>query len=85
MLRDNIERKKNKKMIKKTIIKRTSAIFDIKTKSNQMEINEKNLKKIQNKKKTIKRKRIIIEFFSPLFFYKNNTNFTFQLNKKSSD
>jgi hypothetical protein len=51
MLRDNIERKKNKKMIKKTIIKRTSAIFDIKTKSNQMEINEKNLKKIQNKKK----------------------------------
>jgi len=57
MLRDNIERKKNKKMIKKTIIKRTSAIFDIKTKSNQMEINEKNLKKIQNKKKNNQKKK----------------------------
>ena len=57
MLRDNIERKKNKKMIKKTIIKRTCAIFDIKTKSNQMEINEKNLKKIQNKKKNNQKKK----------------------------
>jgi hypothetical protein len=44
-------------MIKKTIIKRTSAIFDIKTKSNQMEINEKNLKKIQNKKKNNQKKK----------------------------
>jgi archaellum biogenesis ATPase FlaH len=74
-------------MIKKTIIKRTSAIFDIKTKSNQIKwkLMKKILKKSKTKKRTIKRKRIIIEFFSPLFFYKNNTNFTFQLNKKSSD
>jgi hypothetical protein len=57
MLRDNIDRKKNKKMIKKTIIKRTSTIFDIKTKSNQMEINEKNLKKIQNIKKNNQKKK----------------------------
>jgi hypothetical protein len=41
MLRGKIERKKPKKMIKKKIIiKRMSIIFNIKTKQNQMEMDE---------------------------------------------
>jgi hypothetical protein len=44
-LRDKIEKKQIKKMIKKkTTIKRISTIFDIKTKQNQMKRNE--IKKI---------------------------------------
>jgi hypothetical protein len=40
MLRDKIERKKNKEKDKKTMIKRMCIIFDIKIKQNQMEMNE---------------------------------------------
>jgi hypothetical protein len=65
MLRNKIKRKKQtKKRIKKTI-KRMSIISDIKTKQNQMkndEIEKKNnLKRIQNKKRPIKRKMIVVE------------------------
>ena len=42
---------------------------------NQMEIDENEKKSKQSKNK--KKNRIIIEFFSPLFFYQNNTIFTF--------
>jgi cell fate (sporulation/competence/biofilm development) regulator YlbF (YheA/YmcA/DUF963 family) len=48
-------------------IKRISTVFNIKTKQNQMEIDEtgkKNIKKFKTKKDKIKQKtRIIIEFF----------------------
>jgi hypothetical protein len=43
-----------------------SIIFNIKTKQNQMERDETRKKKSKTRKD--KEKRIIIEFFSPLFF-----------------
>jgi len=43
----------------------------MKTKQNQMESGKirKNLKKNSKQRKTTKKERIIIEFFSPLFVY----------------
>ena len=53
MIRDKIERKNKPRKKKKTTIKIMSIIFDIKTKQNQMEIDENektNLKKSKTKK-----------------------------------
>jgi len=51
-----------------------SSLSDIK--KNQMKRDEAE-KKIQNKEKPIKTKRIIIEFLLHYFFYQNNIIFTF--------
>jgi len=74
-LRSEIEREKTQEKDKKATIKRMSTIFNIKTKRNKIKwkgvkLEEKNnLKKNPKQKKTNEKKRIIIEFFSLLFFY----------------
>jgi hypothetical protein len=63
--------KKKHEKDKKATIKRINIRFNMKTKQNQMESDKirKNLKKNSKQRKTTKKERIIIEFFSPLFVY----------------
>jgi hypothetical protein len=59
-------------MIKKqkTTIKRMNTIFNIKTKQNQMEIDETRKKKSKQRKTKKQKTRIIIEFFLHYFLSK---------------
>jgi len=63
-----LKEKQTKKIIKKNNNQENEyhIWYNNKTKSMKMDENEE---KIQNKERAIKRKRIIIEFFSPLFFF----------------
>jgi len=76
MLRDKIEKKPKKKK-KQQSREWVSYLIYKQNKIKWKQMKQKNKLKRNPKQRKTNKKRIIIDFFSPLFFNQNNTIFTF--------